>query len=73
MGGICLCSIGGSYSAAAEGGDMVADDVHRLKVAFYRFGALVIAAILGSLLGVMRTTPNKWLKMIVNAPIVGIS
>ena len=61
-------SIGGSYSAAAEEVTWLQMMFTGLKWHFIVFfGALVIALILGSLLGVMRTTPNKWLKMIGNA------
>ncbi len=61
-------SIGGSYNPTAEEVTWLQMMFTGLKWHFVVFlGALVIAMILGSLLGVMRTTPNKWLKFFGNA------
>lgn len=65
-----LChSVGaGSYNAAAEEVTWLQMMLTGLKWHFVVFfGALVLAMIIGSLLGVIRTTPNKWLVRLGNA------
>lgn len=57
-----------SYSASAEEVTWLQMMFTGLKWHFVVFlGALVLALVLGSLLGVLRTTPNKWLSRLGNA------
>ena len=57
-----------AVTARQPKGHVATNDVHRIEVAFRGvFGALILALILGSLLGVLRTTPNKWLSRLGNA------
>lgn len=57
-----------SYSASAEEVTWLQMMFTGMKWHFVVFfGALILALILGSLLGVLRTTPNKWLSRLGNA------
>ena len=65
---ICQSVGARSYSAAAEEVTWLQMMFTGLKWHFVVFfGALILALILGSLLGVLRTTPNKWLSRLGNA------